>query len=181
MRRSLIPPALLACCLTAGAMAQETQSPPEKPSVGVRVTSPDNPSVPGVRTPVDPPRTSTLPGAATPATTQDSGTDDETSGALTPGVDAAARDTAAREQVPGTTQDTRRRRTAEADRSTAIDAAAETNDAAGDVPPTLRGVGTSSSRPDCTQLRGIEKSECERRDSTRDDLPAGVTRTQPEQ
>jgi hypothetical protein len=28
---------------------------------------------------------------------------------------------------------------------------------------------------DCSQLRGIEKSECERRDTVRDDLPAGVT------
>lgn len=33
-------------------------------------------------------------------------------------------------------------------------------------------------RRDCTQLRGIEKSECERRDTARDDLPAGVTSTQ---
>jgi hypothetical protein len=33
-------------------------------------------------------------------------------------------------------------------------------------------------RRDCTQLRGLEKSECERRDTSRDDLPAGVTATQ---
>ena len=32
-------------------------------------------------------------------------------------------------------------------------------------------------RRDCTQLRGLEKSECERRDTVRDDLPAGVTAT----
>jgi hypothetical protein len=37
-----------------------------------------------------------------------------------------------------------------------------------------------SSRRDCTQLRGIDKSECERRDTSRDDLPAGVTATQKE-
>jgi hypothetical protein len=28
-------------------------------------------------------------------------------------------------------------------------------------------------------MRGLEKSECERRDTVRDDLPAGVTTTQP--
>jgi outer membrane biosynthesis protein TonB len=46
------------------------------------------------------------------------------------------------------------------------------------VPPASRGVGTTASRPDCSQMRGIEKSECERRDTSRDDLPAGVTTTQ---
>src|SRR5687768_5657637 len=40
------------------------------------------------------------------------------------------------------------------------------------VPPASRGVGTTG-KPDCSKLRGIEKSECERRDTTRDDLPAG--------
>jgi hypothetical protein len=48
------------------------------------------------------------------------------------------------------------------------------------VPPASRGVGTSGSRPDCSKMRGIEKAECERRDTARDDLPAGVTTTQPE-
>src|SRR5262245_45491547 len=33
-------------------------------------------------------------------------------------------------------------------------------------------------QPDCSQMTGIEKSECERRDTVRDDLPAGVTTTQ---
>jgi len=47
------------------------------------------------------------------------------------------------------------------------------------VPPAARRVGTTGNRPDCSQLRGIEKSECERRDTSRDDLPAGVTTTQP--
>jgi hypothetical protein len=46
------------------------------------------------------------------------------------------------------------------------------------VPPASRGVGTTASRPDCSQMRGIEKSECERRGTSRDDLPAGVTTTQ---
>ena len=46
------------------------------------------------------------------------------------------------------------------------------------VPPASRGVGQSG-RPDCSQMRGLEKSECERRDTSRDDLPAGVTTTQP--
>jgi hypothetical protein len=32
-----------------------------------------------------------------------------------------------------------------------------------------------NNRRDCSQLRGIDKSECERRDTVRDDLPAGVT------
>lgn len=47
------------------------------------------------------------------------------------------------------------------------------------IPPASRGVGRSG-RPDCSRLRGIEKAECERRDTTRDDLPAGVTTTQKE-
>jgi hypothetical protein len=47
------------------------------------------------------------------------------------------------------------------------------------VPPAMRGVGTTGSRPDCSKLRGIEKAECERRDTSRDDLPAGKTTTQP--
>jgi hypothetical protein len=46
------------------------------------------------------------------------------------------------------------------------------------IPPASRGVGTTTDRPDCSQKRGLEKSECERRDTTRDDLPAGVTTTQ---
>ena len=46
------------------------------------------------------------------------------------------------------------------------------------LPPASRGVGTTASKPDCSQMRGIEKSECERRDTVRDDLPAGVTPTQ---
>lgn len=46
------------------------------------------------------------------------------------------------------------------------------------VPPAARGVGTGN-RPDCSNMRGLEKSECERRDTSRDDLPAGVTTTQP--
>jgi hypothetical protein len=33
-------------------------------------------------------------------------------------------------------------------------------------------------RRDCSQLRGLDKAECERRDTSRDDLPAGVTSTQ---
>jgi hypothetical protein len=49
------------------------------------------------------------------------------------------------------------------------------------VPPASRGVGQTGNRPDCSQMRGIEKSECERRDTSRDDLPAGVTTTQPPQ
>ena len=47
------------------------------------------------------------------------------------------------------------------------------------VPPASRGVGTNG-KPDCSKLRGLEKSECERRDTTRDDLPAGVTPKQEE-
>jgi hypothetical protein len=35
--------------------------------------------------------------------------------------------------------------------------------------------GVVNSQRDCSQLRGIDKSECERRDTVRDDLPAGVT------
>jgi hypothetical protein len=47
------------------------------------------------------------------------------------------------------------------------------------VPPASRGVGKSG-QPDCSNMRGLEKSECERRDTSRDDLPAGMTTTQPE-
>lgn len=47
------------------------------------------------------------------------------------------------------------------------------------VPFASRGVGTTG-KPDCSKLRGLEKSECERRDTSRDDLPAGVTSKQPE-
>jgi hypothetical protein len=46
------------------------------------------------------------------------------------------------------------------------------------VPPASRGVGTTNNKPDCSKMRSIEKSECERRDTSRDDLPAGVTTTQ---
>lgn len=46
------------------------------------------------------------------------------------------------------------------------------------VPPASRGAGMTNNRPDCSQMSGIEKSECERRDTSRDDLPAGVTTTQ---
>jgi len=46
------------------------------------------------------------------------------------------------------------------------------------VPPASRGVGTTANLPDCSQKRGLEKAECERRDTVRDDLPAGVTTTQ---
>ena len=35
--------------------------------------------------------------------------------------------------------------------------------------------GVVGNQRDCSQLRGIDKSECERRDTVRDDLPAGVT------
>ncbi|HJY38250.1 MAG TPA: hypothetical protein VJ299_12320 [Steroidobacteraceae bacterium] len=35
--------------------------------------------------------------------------------------------------------------------------------------------GVVASQRDCSRLRGIDKSECERRDTVRDDLPAGVT------
>lgn len=48
------------------------------------------------------------------------------------------------------------------------------------VPPAARGVGATGSKPDCSTKKGLEKSECERRDTSRDDLPAGVTTTQPE-
>ncbi|WP_153067117.1 hypothetical protein [Steroidobacter cummioxidans] len=48
------------------------------------------------------------------------------------------------------------------------------------VPPASQGVGKPG-RPDCSKMQGLEKSECERRDTSRDDLPAGVTTTQPPQ
>jgi hypothetical protein len=46
------------------------------------------------------------------------------------------------------------------------------------VPPASRGAGQTNNRPDCSKMSGIQKSECERRDTSRDDLPAGVTTTQ---
>lgn len=47
------------------------------------------------------------------------------------------------------------------------------------IGPASRGVGTPG-KPDCSRLRGVDKAECERRDTVRDDLPAGVTTTQPQ-
>jgi len=41
--------------------------------------------------------------------------------------------------------------------------------------PIRLAAATPSNRRDCSALRGIDKSECERRDTVRDDLPAGVT------
>jgi hypothetical protein len=46
------------------------------------------------------------------------------------------------------------------------------------IPHASRGVGTAN-RPNCSNMKGLEKAECERRDTSRDDLPAGVTTTQP--
>ena len=40
------------------------------------------------------------------------------------------------------------------------------------------GVSDTPTRPDCSKLKGVEKGECERRDTVRDDLPAGVTSSQ---
>jgi hypothetical protein len=66
------------------------------------------------------------------------------------------------------------------DRATPADDDANTNNRVQQdrVPPASRGVGTTG-KPDCSKLRGLEKTECERRDTVRDDLPAGVTTTQP--
>lgn len=86
------------------------------------------------------------------------------------GADATIQETV-RPNTPNAAarQDERRRRQAAVDQQSTDQ-----------LPPSMRGVGERTSIPDCTRLRGIEKSECERRDTSRDDLPAGETTTQPE-
>lgn len=45
------------------------------------------------------------------------------------------------------------------------------------VNPAQRNADDSEPQRRCDQLTGLEKSECERRDNTDDDAPAGVTRS----
>ena len=45
--------------------------------------------------------------------------------------------------------------------------------------PATQEATPTAGKPDCSAKKGLEKSECERRDTSRDDLPAGVTATQP--
>lgn len=163
--------------------------------------NPANP--PGTQTPVQQPRTSAPPSAPTPAPRNSPTPSQPTqpsSQATTPAQPtqttqpAQSSQTSPPAQPRQTTQqaqpNSNTQQTVRPPDSARTDANRRTNDddnannAARQnqsrVPPAMRGVGTTGSRPDCTKLRGIEKAECERRDTSRDDLPAGVTTTQPE-
>lgn len=70
----------------------------------------------------------------------------------------------------GRSRDTSRTRQAVVSPATATDATL----------PAARDVGATDNKPDCSRMRGIGKGECERRDTSRDDLPSGETTTQPE-
>lgn len=139
---------------------------------------------PGTQTPVQQPRTSPPPATPTPATNQTTSptpsqsTPASTTGTIPPNASTAGA------TPPNNTDQTQPSNPARSDMVDATDPArrrtAEASTTNSDtVPPAARGVGTTGNRPDCRQMRGLEKSECERRDTSRDDLPAGVTTTQP--
>lgn len=169
MRRTTWITAAVATFFGCNALAQSTTSPANS-SNPVGATQPGTTSSPGRQAPVGQPQTSPAPSASTPATDQTtspspsqpkSASNDSTD--ANAGTDADANPPATLDQIDGV-----RRRMAEADAD------------AEPVPPAMRNVGEGSGRPDCSKLRSIEKAECERRDTTRDDLPPGVTSTQPE-
>jgi hypothetical protein len=137
-------------------------------------TTAGTPTAPGVQAPVRQPSTSPPP-SAPPPRAQTS----PTPSAATPASNDA---TPASNEMPQQTVMPNEPNSANRAQNTPNDAnraRAATQTYA--VPPASRRVGTTGNRPDCSQLRGIEKSECERRDTSRDDLPAGVTSTQPPQ
>lgn len=109
---------------------------------------------PGAQTPVRQPATSPSPSQSTPANTQ-------------PNAQQTVRPADTR--TPTTT-------TSNPATNNSVDNPTSQRDR---VPPASRGVGTTANKPNCSSLRGLEKAECERRDTVRDDLPAGVTSTQP--
>lgn len=147
-------------------------------------------ATPGTQTPVQQPRTSPPPSTPTPSTRTSPTPSEPTqssSQVTSPSPSQTTQPSQATQQAQpnaANTQQTVR----PPDSARTNNANTRANDAANNpaqqnqsrVPPAMRGVGTTGNRPDCTRLRGIEKAECERRDTSRDDLPAGVTTTQPE-
>lgn len=154
-----------------GQGAQNTANPNATPGAQAPVNQPRTSAPPSTPTPST--RTSPTPAQATPSSTQTTTPppSQPTQPNATTQPNSATQPNSMQETVrpPDSRRETRREET--------------TNNPVNNqqrVPPAMRGVGTTGSRPNCTQLRGIEKAECERRDTSRDDLPAGVTTTQPE-
>jgi hypothetical protein len=132
---------------------------------------------PGTQTPVNQPSTSPPPSAPTPSPANTS----PPPSAPTPApanTSPPATPTPSSSSMPQQTVVPNQPNSASSARDTASSARARTAQQTDTVPPASRGVGTTENRPDCSQKRGIEKSECERRDTSRDDLPAGATTTQ---
>jgi hypothetical protein len=175
------------CAALAAAQSQSgasgARSAQPAPSAAAPSTPAQGPGVPAPvnqpAAPVDQPATSPPPSAPTPATqTQAPTTASQAAGPTprTPPTPAAP----PAQATPPNSQQTVMPNTPNSSTSTENvqrrnRARLATQDA---VPPASRGAGMSNNRPNCAQMRGIEKAECERRDTSRDDLPAGVTTTQ---
>jgi hypothetical protein len=140
-----------------GTAGPRAATPAQTPGVPAPVNQPS--------APVDQPATSPQPTAPTPAQTP-AQTPAPTSATQTPAPTSA---NTQQTVVPGTPNSAN---TTEEQRNRARLATQDV------VPPASRGAGQTNNRPDCSKMSGIEKSECERRDTSRDDLPAGVTTTQ---
>ena len=153
-----------------GAQSQGAQNQSAAPQTNAgRPTSP-----PGAQTPVRQPATSPSPSAPTTAQGPPTQSPPTSSSPTSP---APSTPTSATNAMPQQTVSPNEPNSARTTQDTAANrsrVATQTDP----VPPASRGVGTTNNKPDCSQLRGIEKSECERRDTVRDDLPAGVTATQ---
>ncbi|HKQ84420.1 MAG TPA: hypothetical protein VJS42_19640 [Steroidobacteraceae bacterium] len=166
---------------SSGAQSAATPSTSAQTPTSSTPSATSSSQTPGMQIPVRQPPTSTAPSTSTPATDQTTSPTPSQPTPASPGVarsDTAAGTQPTNAQPPATsdtvdTTDPARRRTAEA----AIDRDMPTS--TGTIAPASRGVGANGNLPDCSRLRGLEKSECERRDTSRDDLPAGVTTTQP--
>ena len=204
MRTSVYVLAALAAAGLTTASAQNTGNPATTPGTQTPVHQPRTSSPPSTPTPST--RTSPTPSQPTQPSSQvtmPSQSSQPSSQVTTPSqptqpsaaTPSQPSQTTQQTQPNATTQQTQpnanTQQTVRPPDSARNNANTRTNDAANNannatqqnqsrVPPAMRGVGTTGSRPDCSKLRGIEKAECERRDTSRDDLPAGVTTTQPE-
>lgn len=136
-------------------------------TAGTPQTAAGTPSAQGAQAPVRQPSTSPSPAAPPPAAQTS-----PTPSAATPASNSSSASSPSSMPQQTTVPNTPNAAQSAADRSRI---ATQTYSV---VPPASRGVGTTANRPDCSQMRGLEKSECERRDTSRDDLPAGVTTTQ---
>jgi hypothetical protein len=121
-------------------------------------------TTPGMQTPVNQPNTSAQPSAPTPSPANTS----------PPPSTPAQPSSSMPQQTVSPNQPNSATSARDTDSATRARTARQTDA----VPPASRGVGATANRPDCSQKRGLEKSECERRDTVRDDLPAGVTTAQ---